>query len=227
MRKTISVLLIICTLLCLALPVSGAQGKVTYSGSSGEFIFSPGSKSSPTDLFPNFKDVMPGDSITQRITVRNDADKEVKVNIYLRSLGAKEGSEEFLSQMRLKVAKSVDNKMEYMFDASADQSAQLTDWVMLGTLYSGGEVDLEVTLEVPAEMGNEFRSNAGYIDWEFKVEELPVDPDDPQPPKTGDNSDLGLILTLTAITALIIFVFLLRRKRETHEEKEETAHAQN
>ena len=227
MRKIITVLLILCTLLCLAFPAAAAEGRVTYSGNSGEFIFAPGSKESPTDLFPDFKDLMPGDSVTQKLTVKNDADKEVKVDIYIRSLGAKEGSEEFLSQMRLKVAKSVDNKMEYMFDAAADQSAQLTDWVLLGTLYSGGEVNLDITLEVPVEMGNEFQSSAGYIDWDFKVEELPVDPDDPKPPQTGDDLDLGLILALVAVTAFIIFIFLLRRKRETHEEKEETAHAQN
>ena len=129
MRKIITILLILCTLLCLAFPAAAAEGRVTYSGNSGEFIFSPGSKESPADLFPDFKDLMPGDSVTQKLTVKNDADKEVKVDIYIRSLGAKEGSEEFLSQMRLKVAKSVDNKMEYMFDAAADQSGpgQLAD----------------------------------------------------------------------------------------------------
>ena len=49
---------------------------------------------------------MPGDSIYQKITVKNEAYKEVKVKIYMRSLGAHPDSENFLSKLRLSVEKS-------------------------------------------------------------------------------------------------------------------------
>ena len=109
--KKLIVLLTVCILaLSTVMPVYAADGKVTYSGNAGKFVFEPGSDYSLTDLFPNFKDVMPGDTLTQKITVKNNADNKVKVKIYMRSLGAHEDSVEFLSQLGLKVQKSTDDK---------------------------------------------------------------------------------------------------------------------
>ena len=219
--KRIVVFFIVATLTLLStLPIHAANGKVTYSGNSGDFIFAPGSDHSPTDLFPNFKGVMPGDHLSQQITVRNDASKEIKVDIYVRALGAHEGSEKFLSQLGLKVEKSAENEMAYMFNAKANETAQLTDWVHLGTLYSGGEVNLDVILDVPVELDNEFQNQIGYLDWEFKIEESPVDEDDPVPPPTGDDSHIGVYLTVGIGAVLLIFIILIVRRREREQEEE-------
>lgn len=216
MRKTVALVVVLLLALSAALPVYAADGKVTYDGNAQQFIFEPGSEHSPTDLFPNFKGVMPGDRLTQKITVKNDASKEVKVKIYMRSLGAHEDSAEFLSKLALKVQTSEENQMAYMFDAAADETAQLTDWVLLGTLYSGGVVDLDVTLDVPVELGNEFQDTIGYLDWEFMVEELPVEGDDPRPP-TGDDSNLGWYFVLAIASLSMIVILLAWRKKDKKE----------
>ncbi|MBO5211251.1 MAG: LPXTG cell wall anchor domain-containing protein, partial [Clostridia bacterium] len=157
-----------------------------------------------------------GDSIIQPITVKNNADNKVKVKIYMRSLGAHEESDDFLSQLNLKVKKSADNDMAYMFDAAASETAQLTDWVELGTLYSGGVVNLDVILDVPTSLSNEYSDQIGYLDWEFKVEELPLGPNDPKPPQTGDDTHLWLWASLMAGSALLIVLVIVftRKKRE-------------
>ena len=213
--KKLIVLLVICIItLCPVFSVSAAEGKVTYSGNAGSFVFEPGSEHSLTDLFPDFKNVMPGDTLTQKITVKNDANNKVKVKIFIRSLGAQENSEEFLSKLGLRVAKSQENEMAYMFDAAASETAQLDSWVCLGTLYSGGKVNLDVTLKVPAFLDNEFQNNIGYLDWEFMVNELPIEPDDPKVPQTGDDSNIGLWLALLIASVLILIILICRKKHK-------------
>lgn len=219
MKKIIALLITFALLLSSTVTAFAADGKVTYSGNAGKFVFKPGSEHSLTDLFPNFKGVMPGDTLTQKITVKNDADNKVKVKIYIRSLGAHEDSVEFLSQLGLKVAKSEDNEMAYMFDAAANETAQLTDWVCLGTLYSGGEVNLNVTLNVPVELPNEYQNKIGYLDWEFMIEEFPVEPDDPKPPQTGDNSHMGLWFALMLCSGAMLIILLFWRKKDKEQEE--------
>ena len=213
MKRLITIVVILSVILSSALPVSAADGKVTYSGNAGKCIFEPGTEHSLTDLFPNFKGVMPGDTLTQKITVKNDANNKVKVKIYIRSLGAHEDSVEFLSRLALRVQKSADNEMAYMFDAAASEKAQLTDWVCLGTLYSGGEVNLDVTLDVPVELDNQFQNQIGFLDWEFMIEEFPAEPDDPKPPQTGDNAMLGLWIGGAALSAFALILLLLMKKK--------------
>lgn len=215
MKKLFSLLTAVIIASLMVFSVS-AESTVTYSGNSGSFVFEKGSEYSPTDLFENFKNLLPGDSVTQQITVKNNASNKIKVKIYLRSLGATDESNEFLSQLNLKVKKSDDNDMAYMFDAAANETAGLTDWVCLGTLYSGGVVNLDVVLDVPTSLSNDYSNQTGYIDWEFKVEELPLGPNDPKPPQTGDYSMPWLWGSLMAVSALfiVLVVVFTRKKRE-------------
>ena len=202
--------LIMVLALCLSLaPAALADSSVTYKGQAEKFVFAPGSDYSPTDLFENFKGVMPGDTLTQKIDVRNAAENNVKVKLYIRALGAHPDSEEFLSQMTLNVK---DEKGSELFDAPADQTAQLSDWVCLGTFYSGAAVTLDVTLNVPITMGDDFQEAVGYLDWEFMVEEFPIEDDDPV---TGDDTPIGLYIAVCAVSAVVIVLLLVtRRKKE-------------
>jgi len=213
MKKLLPLFLVF-TLLCCLTVTAFAGGTVTYDGNAQEFIFASDSEHAPTDLFSEFHNVMPGDQLTQRITVRNDIKNNCKVKIYIRSLGAQPDSQEFLSQLQMTVAKTENNTMEYMFNATADQTAGLTDWVLLGTLYSGGEVNLEITLDVPIELGNEYQESVAYLDWQFKVEEYPVEPDDPRPPDTGDSSNIIYFVCIMALSLAILAFLLLLRKRK-------------
>lgn len=207
--------LFVALIMCIACTLSVfAAGTVSYEGQARKFIFSPGSKYSPTDLFEHFYNVMPGDTCTQKILVKNDVSNNVKINVYMRSLGAHEDSVDFLSQMTLDVKQDGNSNL---FSAPTDQKAQLSDWVLLGTVYSGGEITLDVTLNVPITMDNNYQEKIGYLDWQFKVDELPVSPDDPKPPQTGDDSHIELYIFLMIVSLLsIVFIGVYWRKKDRH-----------
>ena len=215
MKRLFSLLLIAALVLSFS-AVAWAGGSVTYDGTARKFVFAPGDEENPTNLFTNFRDVMPGDSLTEQILIKNDTSNGVKIKLYMRSQGAQEGSEALLSQMTLTVKQNGDS---ILFLAPANETAQLTDWVYLGTIYSGGEIKLDITLDVPITMGNEFQDQVGYIDWSFKVEELPIDPNDPKPPQTGTDMDPTLVTSVMVVSFTAIFLLLLVFKRKRREQE--------
>lgn len=208
MKKTVTFILAIIFIFALAMPVSAAGGNITYSGNAGEFIFQPGSKYSPTDLFTDFKDVVPGDTITQTITIKNNATKNVRIS--MRSLGAHEESVDFLKELKLYVEKPENTPL---FEAAADQTAQLTEWTQLGIFAPGAEMDLVVGLQVPTSVDNTYKNQIGYLDWEFVVEET----DDGPNPQTGDAANYLPWVIMAGCAVAVILVILVKRRRDDEE----------
>ena len=191
------------------LPVCATEANVIYDGNAKAFIFEPGTDCSLTDLFPNFKDVMPGDSIFQQITVKNTTPRGTKVKIYMRALGSWEESEWFLSQLGLRVELADNTVREPLFDAAASETDGLANWVCLGTFDSGSEVDLNVILDVPVELDNWYSSRVGFLDWEFKVEEFWDDT-----VATGDDSFAFMWFTILFGAAAAGWLLLLWYRKE-------------
>lgn len=203
MKKIIS----ICLALLLAAALCGsamAAAAVNYEGGAEKFVFIPGSEYSDSDLFENFKDVLPGDTLTQTIRVQNDTDKQVR--IYLRAEPVEDMYEDFLSQLNM----VVECKDKEIFDAEPSKTAQLTNNTLLGTFKKAGSTELTLTLTVPAEMGNQYMGAIGVVPWTFMVEEIPEDPS----VHTGDWFQAGLWIGAAALlAAAVIVLIVLQRKR--------------
>lgn len=214
MKKWFVLLTVLATLLLGTSTAWAVDGHVTYDGNAREFVFAPGSSYSPTDLFPDLKGVMPGDTRTQNITVKNDSTKNVRANIYLRSEYADDQSRDFLSQLQFTLNVGNNNGQAYMFSPAGTLTPDNDGWVLLGTLYSGGEVDLSLLLTVPTDLDNQYMDRIGTVDWTFKVEELDVTPSDPQPPpKTGEAQTWPILLGIAAAALMVIFAVTVGTQR--------------
>lgn len=211
-KKVPAFLLAFALLLSLCITAQAKEPIVAYTESGGTLSIEPGSEYAATDLFLALKGVMPGDRVTEQITIKNHANHRVYVRIYLRALGAVEGSEALLSQLNLQVQQV--GQANRLFEAPADQTAQLTDWVLLGTFLSGAEVKLDVTLDVPKTLGNEYQNSLGALEWEFRAEEYPL----PNGPSTGDDTPLGLYMAMMGGSALLLLFLLLGGKRRKKRE---------
>lgn len=202
MKKFITLTLALLLLLCTV--SAQAASLVRYEGGAEAFVFLPGSPFSDTDLFENYKMVMPGDVLTQRITVRNTSGGQVR--IYMRAEPVNETYRDFLSQMNLQVS----CKDEQIFDAAASETAQLTENTLLGTFKTEGSTELVVTLTVPLDLGNEYMCTMGIVPWTFLVEEVPED----DTPHTGDSFELGTWLLAAGMILAAIAWVLVQMKRQ-------------
>lgn len=175
--------LVLTLLLTVSLATSAfATSSITFKGFSAGFDFQPGSEYTESDLFDGFKNVMPGDIVTDTITFTNDAADCDFVNLYMRAethdetgnpLSGKVAEREtvatmteFLSKLSMKVW----NGTELIYDASPDQLDGLQNNTLLGTFRTGDTTTLKVELTVPAALDNRFANRVGEVDWIFHVE---------------------------------------------------------
>lgn len=262
MKKLTNLLFSLTTCLALlfstALTALAANASITYNGQAEKFTFEPGSEYTDSDLFNNFKNVMPGDKLSETIIVTNKAKDCDYVKLYMKAVAhdeegnpltysepfeAADGKDQagvagqrdetvatmadFLAQLSMKVY----NGGTLIYEASPDELDGLAEYVALGTFRNGEATTLNVELEVPIELGNEYANRVGEVDWVFMVEALDA-PDEepeeePQPevtpapevvtPDTGDNLQFGryIVLMLVCIVVLLIVKkFIAKQDKE-------------
>lgn len=181
--KTItSLVLMLLVVMSMSVTAFAASPSITFEGFSNGFDFQPGSEYTETDLFGSFKNVMPGDTVTETITFTNSADDCDFVNLYMRAEAHDETDNplspkvaeketvvtmtEFLSKLSMKVY----NGTELIYDASPDQLDGLKSNKLLGTFRTGETATLKVELSVPIELDNKYANRVGEVDWIFHVE---------------------------------------------------------
>lgn len=202
MKQLFRVCLLLLALL-LSFGAAAESSTVRYEGGAEEFVFLPGSEASDTDLFTNFKNVLPGDVLTQHIAVKNTSGKSIR--LYLRADPVEEKYRDFLSQLQL----SVTCRDTSIFEAAASEPAQLWRNIPLGTFKTNGQTELVVTLTVPSTLDNTYMGAAGIIPWVFTADEIPDD----DTPHTGDWFQRSTWLLLAAALAAVLAILLVIYKK--------------
>ena len=161
-NKLIAAFLLIAFVFGMVPAAFATDSSIEYVNGAEKFVFVP-----DNDLFANFKGVMPGDEITQKITVKNGSNNLVV--IYLRAV-ANENTvmQGFLQQLSMTVKQGD----KTLFDASPDKLDGLAENVLLGQFAPNQHTDLMVTLKVPLELNNDYANLTGVVDWVFTVEEV-------------------------------------------------------
>ena len=181
-KTIISLMLMLLVVMSMTVTAFAASPSITFEGFSKGFDFQPGSEYTETDLFNNFKNVMPGDTVTETITFTNSATDCDLVNLYMRAEAhdeaenplspnvAKNASVATMSDFLSKLSMKVWNGTELIYEASPDKLDGLSANKLLGTFRTGETATLKVALTVPIDLGNEYANRVGEVDWVFHVE---------------------------------------------------------
>ena len=191
--------------------VFGADSTVIYKGKKSGFEFVPGSVYVETDLFDNFKQVMPGDVREEKITITNESRSCDYISLYIGAIMHDDAnnpiSPKVLEELEEDERRGVMSELEYMHRFL--EQLMLTVWngeqtegnmlytgspdsledgfesgkIFLGNLYHGQSAELNAQLEVDIKMGNEYADRIGEVDWVFVVEEHFATGDDDEPTK--------------------------------------------
>ena len=203
-RNLSSLLLALVMVLSMSVTAFAADSTIIFKGAQEGFDFQPVSEYTATDLFDNFKDVMPGDTLTETIQVKNEATDCDYIKLYMRAVvhdesgnpltysevfentdgkdqanvaGQRDETVATMQDFLSQLTMRIYNGEELIYDASPDEAGALVNNVLLGTLSTGESLTLKVELDVPIELGNEYANRVGEVDWVFKTEAL----DDPEP----------------------------------------------
>ena len=177
-------LLVVTSLTVTAFAQSTQSGAdIVYKGRNKLFIAPKTKEFTTTDLFGKFKGVMPGDTLKETITFKNETatSRSRYVKLYIQALAHGEKKNppvaetaetvatmtEFLSRLSMKVW----NGAELIYEASPDELDGLAEPKLLGTFRKGETATLTVELTVPLELDNDFANRLGEVDWKFTAEE--------------------------------------------------------
>ena len=189
MKKLFSVLLALTVVLSFSVTAFAGDASVIYTGEKDLIKLQPGSSYTDTDLFDNFKNVMPGDNLTQNIHVSNTAADCDYIKVYLKAL-PHDAEKNPLSEKVAASGETIETMTAFLsqltlilwqgeteiFRGTAAEAGTLENGVLLGELKKNESLELTAQLYVPPTMGNEFANRVGEVDWVFKVEALDYPP---------------------------------------------------
>ena len=221
MIKFISLLLALMVLMSCVICVSAADGTVTIT--TKDIEFGPGSKYTDTDMFDNFKGVMPGDTLTQKIVIKNNLSKYDYVKVYMQAIPHAKGTNDPVSKIPVTAADSnaflkklnltVTSGSKTIYEGHPDSASDgLESKTLIATIKKNKTSTLTATLEVPIELDNEYMGRIGEVDWQFTVEGF-NNPSNGNY-KTGDIIMICVLVMVLALAALALLFYMKKRKKK-------------
>ncbi|MBR2586955.1 hypothetical protein IKE71_01110 [Candidatus Saccharibacteria bacterium] len=194
----------------LMTPNAHATSVVSFENNADRFVFY---NASDSDLFSDFHALMPGDTLSADIAVKNTAAEYDFVKIYLRA-EPDPSSSTFLEKLNLNLYQ--DGTL--LSSAPASDPAVLTENFELGTFNPGAETLLTVELSAPLTLENDFQFAGGGINWIFTAEAYKdgkiIAPDTGAAPTIGITLALPGILFAALLTTTLVLLINKRKMRK-------------
>ncbi len=190
-RRIVSLLMAAMLVAVIPAVSLAADPSVTFQNNN-VVVFAPGSVYTNTDLFAGFKGIMPGDQLTEKITVQNNVAECDYIKVYMRAMphvmNSNPPSTAVLDELNADTRRGITSELAYMNDflsqlsmrvyngtdliyqASPDQTDGLANNVLLGQLLQGETLSIDVQLSIPVTLDNAYAGRVGEVDWVFIAE---------------------------------------------------------
>ncbi len=181
---------------------------VEYEGTSKELL------AAPEDFFSNFTHAMPGDTLTDTITLTNTTDQTAE--FFFRTEVPESMSNQQLALLNeIVLSISVDGKALYFGNLFAESMA--AD-ISLGTFESGASREFTFTIEIPNYWTNSYALQDCTVKWIFSI--MPEPTPQPEPvislvPRTGDiqMSEAYILAAIGSISCVVLIWRFRKAKR--------------
>lgn len=188
--------------------------KVIYEEGAERLIAVPG------DFFGNLGRVMPGDVLSDTVSLENVSGQEAE--LFFRTAVPAELNEqekELLERFEL----TIHQREKILYSGPLSSEKLQKEPISLGKLKPGEQDSLAFSLRLPKELKNEYALRTSAVDWIFSAFEEETLMERVEAPATGDSAGeryLGLIiLTICAAAASIAAGGRIRKKEKQDEEK--------
>ena len=146
-----------------------------------------------TDIFRDFKELMPGDRKEQEILFKADnIKKNTKIFLSLANNVDKE---------ILKFIKIYENDKEITIN---------NEYVNIANLYNDGIIKLKIVVEIPKEIGNEIEEQKGNIEWNILIQE--ENDELINVPNTYDENNIILYFAIIGICLIVMIYSIIELK---------------
>ena len=167
-----------------------SEPTIYYNGKNKEIVYF---NVRDKDLFPNLKDLMPGDKKEQEIILKADNIK-TDTKFFL----------EFIEENNSYISNYITIFLE------GKELSKENNIIQIANNSQDFETKLKVVIDVPKEAGNEIEDQVYRIDWNILIQE--EDSELINVPNTFDNSNIVLYVCMLCISLFVMTVAIIKIK---------------
>lgn len=222
-RSLVAALLGAALLLAPASAYAADTPSIAYDGNARQLTVSGvEAPSGGVDLFPAFKDLMPGDTREQPIKIEAKG-VQGRVSIFVRAV-VDEDAARALEPISLTATVSAGPSSGVL--ETGTPTSVFAETAKVATFAADGNATLDLRLSVPTSVGNELADVSKTVRWEITAEDdsgkLDAIPARPEPAyktifsqltQTGDSIALGALIAVLVVAAIGIALALWRRNQ--------------